>query len=162
MLELILIRHPRTEANKGKIIQGQIDTELEPEYENSVGQLAEELARQGAISAFFSSDLQRAEIPARMIVDYLRKHQNVPLEYVSTPLLRERNWGELEGKKYEEAYQGNQDILDWLFYLDNIARGENFDAISERINRFKEEHLQRYKGRAGIIGHSYLLNYLRN
>lgn len=165
MLEVVLIRHPPIIPNNQRVINGQIDIDLEPGYETSVDQLAEELIKLGQFNAFFSSDLKRSEIPARRIVDYLRKRQETPLEYISTPLLRERHWGELQDRGYDEVSHGEQDLLDYLFFLDYIVKGENRAAIQSRLKRFRDEHLQRHieeGGRVGIKGHSYWINYFRN
>ena len=165
MVELYLVRHPRTDANKSKIVQGTIDSKLEKGWETEADLTAKFLAERGSFDAVFTSDLSRADITGRRVVDYLRRRQEGPLEYHSIPDLRERHWGKYQGKPYEEVPHGSHNILDYLFLLDSIAKGENLSAVRERIERFRREHFGRFDGssaRVGIVGHSYWLNYFRN
>ena len=88
---LYLTRHGETVDNANKIMQGQIQGQL-----NEVGiKQAEELRDRLAgthFDAFISSDLQRAIDTARILA---APHN---LEVVTTPLLRERDWGAFTGR----------------------------------------------------------------
>lgn len=88
---LYLTRHGETVDNANKIMQGQIQGQL-----NEVGVRQAEELRDRLVNihfdAFVSSDLKRAIDTARIL--------SAPhyLEVVTTPLLRERDWGAFTGR----------------------------------------------------------------
>ena len=169
MLELYLIRHPKTYANKLKILQGQNDTPLMPNWEKSVDELAKKLAERKPFDAFFSSDLIRADIPARRIVDYLRKRQEgFPLNYHSTPNLRERHWGTFENTSVDSIDSGKVHVLDYLFYENGIPQMETHAEVQGRIEVFSEQELKEFieskdkLSKVVIMGHANLISYFIN
>ena len=164
MLELYLIRHPETLGGVD-LIKGHNDIGLKPGWETSVDVLAAELANQGSFDAFFSSDLQRTILPAERIVAYLRKKQERPIEFRAMELLRERNLGVLQGKKYEEVDAKGKSLVDYIFEEEDILEGESKTDTIRRVETFATEHLQKYienGGRVGIVGHGWWINYLIN
>ncbi len=91
MTRLLLVRHGETEDNVHQIMQGQTQGVL---TENGVAQaltLADTMAAE-PIDVFLSSDLKRAIDTCELIAQ--RHHQSV----VTTPLLRERDWGDFTGR----------------------------------------------------------------
>lgn len=88
---LYLTRHGETVDNANKIMQGQVQGRL-----NEVGvRQAEELRdRLSSVhfDAFVASDLKRAIDTARIVAAPYR------LDVVTTPLLRERDWGAFTGR----------------------------------------------------------------
>ena len=91
MTTLLLVRHGETYDNAGHIMQGQTPGQLN---ENGMAQarlLAEKMAGT-AIDAFVSSDLKRSYDTCVIIAEPHGK------EVVTTPLLRERDWGDFTGK----------------------------------------------------------------
>lgn len=89
-MTLLLVRHGETIDNVQQIMQGQTQGCL---TDNGIQQ-AEALARQLAeepIDAFVSSDLKRSYDTCRIIA---KPHQK---EIFTTPLLRERDWGDFTG-----------------------------------------------------------------
>lgn len=164
MLELYLIRHPKTLGGVD-LIKGHNDVGLERGWENRVDALAAELAKQVPFDAFFSSDLERARLPAKRIVEYLRERQEKPLELIATELLRERDLGVLQGKRYGEVDTGGKNPVDYIFEVEVIPGGESKSDAIGRAKRFVEEYLQKYineRGRVGIVGHGWMINYLIN
>ena len=90
MTKLYLVRHGETIDNVRQILQGQMQGQLN---ENGIRQ-AEELRDRMAsvpIDAFVSSDLQRSIHTATIIAEPHRLPVN------TTPLLRERDWGDFTG-----------------------------------------------------------------
>lgn len=91
-MRLIIVEHGQTEANRKGISQGHLDTEL-----NSTGKLQSKAAgrelKSEHIDAAYSSDLMRAEMTAKEILEYHPK-----IELNSTLLFREQNKGIYEGK----------------------------------------------------------------
>ncbi len=85
-----LVRHGQTDWNKEKKLQGQTDVPLNEEGEEQAKQLARVL-HEVNFDLAFSSDLLRAKRTAEIIL--LEKNLHIEV----TNVLRERNFGELEG-----------------------------------------------------------------
>ena len=91
MTKLYLVRHGETVANKAHILQGQTDGELNDTGRRQAGEVRKKL--NGAeIDVYVASDLQRAVETCKIIAG--TEHDNL----VTTPLLRERDWGSFTGK----------------------------------------------------------------
>ena len=91
MTKLYLVRHCETVANKAHILQGQTDGELNDTGRRQAGEVRKKL--NGAeIDVYVASDLQRAVETCKIIAG--TEHDNL----VTTPLLRERDWGSFTGK----------------------------------------------------------------
>ncbi|MBQ6918236.1 MAG: histidine phosphatase family protein [Prevotella sp.] len=91
MTTLYLVRHGETVDNANQIMQGQTQGELN---ENGVQQAREfsEQWKNKEIDIMLASDLKRSIDTARIIAE---PHQ---LEVLTTPLLRERDWGSFTGR----------------------------------------------------------------
>ena len=91
MTTLYLVRHGETVDNANQIMQGQTQGELN---ENGVRQAREfsEQWKNKEIDIILASDLKRSIDTARIIAE---PHQ---LEVLTTPLLRERDWGSFTGR----------------------------------------------------------------
>lgn len=108
---LYLVRHGETFDNVNRIMQGQTQGQLNP----TGIQQAEEVALRMAdapIDAVVSSDLRRAIATAEIIA---RPHG---LPVVTTPLLRERDWGSFTGRYIpdlkDEKWTSDIETLDQL------------------------------------------------
>ena len=91
MTTLYLVRHGETVDNANQIMQGQTQGELN---ENGIRQ-AQELSgawKDRPIDVVIASDLKRSIDTARIIAE---PHG---LEVITTPLLRERDWGGFTGR----------------------------------------------------------------
>ena len=91
MTELYLVRHGETVDNVNRIMQGQTQGCLTPEGERQARALAMRLAGIH-FDAFVSSDLKRAVDTCRIIASGRAS------EVITTPLLRERDWGGFTGR----------------------------------------------------------------
>lgn len=91
MTTLYLVRHGETVDNANRIMQGQTQGELNDAGRGQAHELAMEMAGEH-IDAFVSSDLRRAVDTCRIIAE---PHGG---EVVTTPLLRERDWGGFTGR----------------------------------------------------------------
>ena len=91
MTILYLVRHGETIDNARQVMQGQTQGAL-----NEVGiQQAQELAerlKDERIDAFVASDLRRSVDTCRILAEPHR------LPVITTPLLRERDWGSFTGR----------------------------------------------------------------
>ena len=91
MTTLYLVRHGETKDNVARIMQGQSQGELTPAGITQMEEFAISLSRIH-FDAIISSDLQRAYDSAQI----LGSEWNQPVQ--TTPLLRERDWGEFTGR----------------------------------------------------------------
>jgi len=98
-VRIYIVRHGETEENKQKIIQGQLDTQLNSEGEKQADLVAKAL-RDVPFDICYSSDLKRATSTAERILVH---HSGVQLE--TPPALRERHMGDLEGRVWGQ-FQG--------------------------------------------------------
>ena len=120
MTKLYLVRHGETVDNVAQILQGQTPGKL-----NEKGiQQAEEVARKmanDAIDVFVSSDLHRSMQTCEIIA---KPHLQ---EIVTTPLLRERDWGSFTGKFIPTLPKDPKDWPDDIETLEKMkSRAQNF------------------------------------
>lgn len=92
-----IVRHGQAEFNLKHIIGGTLEpNHLTEKGEEQAYKLSEEL-KQVKIDKIYSSDLMRAKKTAEVIAS----SKNLPVEIDA--LLRERSWGSLQGKTFEDA-----------------------------------------------------------
>lgn len=91
MTTIFLIRHGETVDNAHQIMQGQTQGELNERGREQAQQVAERLSTE-KIDAVVASDLHRAIQTAEIIAS----PHGLPV--VTTPLLRERDWGSFTGR----------------------------------------------------------------
>lgn len=137
---LYLVRHGETVDNANQILQGQ-----EPGMLNQTGiRQAEEVRdkmKNMPIDVFMASDLRRAIQTCEMIAAPHHK----PIE--TTPLLRERNWGDFTGRYIPEL----QTITEWP---DNV---ESLEAIRNRARDFLTMLQTKYEGKTILaVGHGII------
>ena len=133
---LYLTRHGETVDNANKIMQGQVQGQL-----NEVGiRQAEELCNRLSsmpFDAFVSSDLKRAIDTARILA---APHG---LGVITTPLLRERDWGSFTGR-----YIPDLQNVEWP---DDV---EPLDQLLQRAGLFLEFIRTNYGGKQVLaVGH---------
>ncbi len=90
MTKLYLVRHGETVDNKNQILQGQCPGKLDEEGIRQAEELRDKLENVH-IDAFVASDLQRSIHTCEIIAE--PHHKTVE----TTPLLRERDWGDFTG-----------------------------------------------------------------
>lgn len=91
MTDLYLVRHGETVDNANKIMQGQTQGELNKNGIEQAHTVAKNLANE-QFDAIISSDLRRSFDTASIIA---APHA---LKVITTPLLRERDWGGFTGR----------------------------------------------------------------
>lgn len=97
-ITLFLIRHGETEENRLRILQGHLPGTLTPEGVKAARATTEHLANADArFDLLLCSDLLRARRTADIIGERLH------LAVRPTPLLRERDWGSITGRRIEEV-----------------------------------------------------------
>ena len=140
MTTLYLARHGETYDNERQIMQGQTPGELN---DNGIRQ-AEELSLQLADAPFdavVASDLWRSVQTARIVA------QPHALEVMTTPLLRERDWGSFTGRFIPDL----KDIKPWP---DDI---ESLEAMKARAGRFLDFIRTTYPNQTVLaVGHGII------
>ena len=111
-LRIYLFRHGRTFYNERHIFTGWKDAKLSPRGYQDAKLLAHKLAH-AKIGLAFSSDLTRAKVTLREV---LKKHP--PINILIDRRLRERSYGELEGKSHrhfiiDQGKDSYQTLLHW-------------------------------------------------
>ncbi len=131
MVKIIAVRHGETVENTKGIVQGQTHGTLTRKGMRQARQLARRLAHE-RLSAIYSSDLRRAARTAKEIVRY-----HPGLELVLTKGLREKNLGELQGKKRPVG----------AIHVINVKTryGETASQFRARVKRFLGSMAKRHK-----------------
>ena len=130
MTTLYLVRHGETVDNAAQIMQGQTPGRLN---EKGIEQ-AEEVARKMAndhIDVFVSSDLYRSmqtcAIIARPHLGNALSEDDILSHIVTTPLIRERDWGDFTGKFIPSLPKDPKDWPDNIEGLEKMkSRAQNF------------------------------------
>lgn len=131
-MKLYLIRHGETDWNKQHIYQGQSDRPLNAVGKKEAAKLAQEL-KQVKVDALFCSDLKRAEETAKLVNSY----HKLPIQ--AEPLLREINFGKMEGKNHAEVVRKNKTYFlknDLVNYRYVFPDGESWQMVYRRIVKF--------------------------
>jgi probable phosphoglycerate mutase len=139
MLRLILIRHGQTDANANHLLQGQSDGRL-----NTIGwQETERLGnalKHAGLDVIISSDMVRAQDTASAIAS----HHGLPV--ITTPLVREWNCGEWDGRPAEEFIEIVRNLTIPLSQL-RPPGGETLMEVQKRALTFIKDITEKYPGK---------------
>lgn len=139
MTRLFLVRHGETIDNARQLMQGQMQGELNATGTAQAEALSEEL-RDEHFDAIISSDLHRAVQTAEIIA----KPHRLPV--VTTPLLRERDWGDFTGRYIPD--------LKGLPFPENT---EKMEHLLERARRFLDFLRSQYPNQQVLaVGHGIM------
>lgn len=139
MTTLILVRHGETVDNVNQIMQGQTQGQLTAQGLLQAHRLAESL-RSEPIDVFVSSDLKRSVDTCRVVAEAHGKG------VVTTPLLRERDWGSFTGR-YIPSLKGET-------WPDDI---ESQEVLKHRARRFMQYITDNYPGLTVLaVGHGII------
>jgi probable phosphoglycerate mutase len=139
MTTIFLVRHGETVDNARQIMQGQTQGELNEVGRQQAQQVAERLSAE-AIDAVVASDLRRAIQTAEVIA----KSHGLPV--VTTPLLRERDWGSFTGRFIPD--------LRGETWPDDI---ESEEALLKRAQEFLQKMTATYEGKRVVaVGHGII------
>ncbi|MFA5174167.1 MAG: histidine phosphatase family protein [Candidatus Pacearchaeota archaeon] len=160
--ELFIVRHGETNYNLEERIQGQIDSEayLSKKGIEQVDKLGRKIsALDIKYDKIYSSDQKRAKQTTEAISKYLN---NIPIEFTTD--LRERGFGDLEGKTIQEC-----DIQDYkganLYNLDNegiLATAESLISIRNRAKELIKKILNSKDKKIILVGHEWMNSYIIN
>lgn len=164
-----LVRHGQTDWNKDGRIQGTTDIPLNETGRKQAEQLSFKLKARNEISSFsktkidavYTSPLLRAFETAKI----LAKEENLPLRRLFE--LRERDFGEWEGKSWQQIEKEYSD--DFYLWREQPmvgipSGGESRTSCEERSARAIKKILSETAGDAVIVAHGgiivFLMNYL--
>jgi probable phosphoglycerate mutase len=148
-MSIFLIRHGETLGNASRTVQLP-DNPLSTRGALQAGRLARRLAPEG-IALILSSDLSRAAATA----DHLRRATGAPVRY--TPLLQERNFGDIRGTPYAEL---GFDMFEPDYSPPN---GETWEAFHARVDRawaFVREAANATAGHLAVVTHGLVCRSL--
>ena len=124
-MTMYFIRHGETEWNKEDKIQGHKNSPLTEKGEEMARKIGAWF-RDKDVQIIYTSDLGRCVQTSEIVNDFLK------VDLVAAPELRERDFGDLNGRKNEEVGKA----LD-LSSPDEIApSGESFNQMKERVLSF--------------------------
>ena len=139
MTTLYLVRHGETVDNVNQILQGQGQGELNENGIRQAEALREQL-RDHHVDVFVASDLKRSVDTCRIIA----APHGLPVE--TTPLLRERDWGDFTGMFIPDL-QG----LEWP------SNVETLEHMQSRANNFLTYLKTAYRDRVIVaVGHGII------
>lgn len=146
MIELLLIRHGRTEWNDQTRYIGWQDVGLNDAGRQQAGALAQHLGGR-SIDVIYASDLKRAAETASTI------GQRLDINITPDPRLREACFGVFEGLTFDEAQAQFPDVIaSWLADWDQPPPGaESFRDFGTRVNSFMENLKTGHDGQAVLV-----------
>jgi probable phosphoglycerate mutase len=154
-MAILLVRHGETNGNAARVVQGP-EVPLNERGVHQAARLAERLLALG-YAHVLCSDLLRA----RMTAAPLRARAGVVIE--ETPLLQERNFGELRGRRYAEL---DFDPFEPAYLPPG---GESVEVFHRRVARAFQLILERRRTLSGalvvvthgLVCHAIVTNHTR-
>lgn len=149
-MRIFLIRHGETRLNTLRKFQGSLDEPLNDTGKMQAKLVAKRLAKE-KIDAVYSSAMIRACHTAEEIA---KEHG---LVVIKRPELNEVNYGEWEGKSYDElekqypkeVAERKRDIISR--YKFKPPKGESYEELEQRIIPFYKEILERQQGKTIVV-----------
>ncbi len=154
---ITVVRHGETEWNERRIIQGHTNSSLNETGREQARALADTLRDLG-FDRIVTSDLDRARETALIIGEVLDLHPE------SDPLLRERSFGEYEGRPTDDLSSDLTGIEDSV-YVNPDARppgGESFRDVVSRAQHFLQRADDEWPStRLLVVTHGGMVQALR-
>ncbi len=135
MFRILFTRHAQTKKNVDGTVQGHEDGDINEKGYWQIEKLKQRIKKE-KIDIVISSDIPRCRITTEGIIE----GRNISVEY--TTILREKNNGDLVGKKADEV---NWEDLGGDFETRKAPNGENLIEVRERGRKFINEILKKYK-----------------
>ncbi|MFT4415024.1 histidine phosphatase family protein [Fredinandcohnia humi] len=158
-MDLFLVRHAITDWNKQKRYVGHTDRKV---VKSKLSQLAnlQKALQKISFDYVYTSDLRRCQ----ETIAYL----HIPAHIIKDARLREMNFGDWEGKTYDEL-KDEKTYQDWLenWEANSIPNGESADAFKSRIDSFlidlftlKTEKAPDEKKQILVVTHGGVIRYI--
>ena len=154
---LIVLRHGETAWNVDTRIQGQLDIGLNATGARQAQQLGAALADE-TVAAVYASDLSRAWDTARAVA------ASLGLEVVAEPRLRERAFGQFEGRTFADIEANSPDeARRWRTRDPEFAPegGESLIVFRQRVTAVAAELAARHPGdQVVLVAHGGVMDVL--
>jgi 2,3-bisphosphoglycerate-dependent phosphoglycerate mutase len=154
---IIAIRHGETSWNVDTRIQGQLDIPLNATGREQAARMADALAGE-PVAAVYASDLSRAWETAQ----FLGRAVGLPVEKEAA--LRERSFGEFEGKTFAEIEAMlPEQAARWRKRDPDFAPhgGESLTTLRDRVVQAAERLAARHVGeQIALVGHGGVMDVL--
>ena len=147
---IYLVRHGRTDWNDKKLIQGHEDVRLNTDGQSSAKDLAKEF-KNIKFDKIYSSDLLRAKETAEIIA---LEHK---LAIETTQALRERNFGNFEGKPHslfnemDKLLDSLDDKTRYSYKFNSNLAMESDEEVMTRFLRFLKEIAVSHPGKIILV-----------
>ena len=139
MVDLVIVRHSKTPWNLAGRVQGRSDIPLAPESEEATREAGKRLRPLPDIA--FCSPLIRAKRTAELLLE------GNGVEIRTDDRLVERNFGEYEGKTYDE--------------LGETKGAESSESVFSRVRSFLTDIAASFDGkRVLVVSHGVCISYL--
>jgi len=156
-IRLIGIRHGESEANAARCYSGQVDAALTARGVEQAQALGERF-RGVPFDAMYCSNLSRAQKTAEAIA----AHHGI--EPHADPILRERDYGDMENRPFDEARERFPEFFERLRVFDTscpIPGGESADDVRVRVSSFVDRMLAEHLGQTVVlVAHGGILRTL--
>ena len=154
-MKLYFVRHGQTQFNKDGLITGQIDEPLIEEGIQEAEATAEEMDTN--YTEIYSSDLLRC----RQTAEILNRKLNLEIKYDKR--LRERHFGSIAGKKFEDTDPTGELRKRDLSCMYDYRQygGESVEDVKNRIFSFINE-VKAKEGKILIVTHGGVVRLLHN
>ncbi len=150
MIKLLIVRHAKTEWNKTGRIQGRSDIPLAPESRAATRIAANSV---GHIDAAYCSPLSRARETAEILTE------GKGVSPIPDERLTERDFGDYEGRTYEEL--GLPDHTKLFFALSSAKGAESSASVFERVRSFLTDIAGKHDGKTVlVVSHGVCISYL--
>lgn len=159
-LRVLIIRHGETRENVERIIQGQLDTDLN-EKGRLQARLTGEYLSSTRIDRIISSPLRRAADTAKAIVDG-QSSRKIHLEFDDR--LKERGFGVLEGKVYVGAAKKSEETQGIELMEPFSERLGSFwnDLVTREAQQLESEHWTDNTETVVLVSHGAAISALMN
>jgi broad specificity phosphatase PhoE len=156
-MEIIIVRHGLSEANKAGIVSGHLDTPLTKEGHQQAKKLSQRLADK-KIEAIFSSPLKRAMETALPLAEKLGIEINVDRRII------EVNFGDFEAKSNDKLVQklgmAPRDLLDTYEYDFSSFNGETSNEVRTRVESFLKDLKEQPYETVLVVAHGGIVRWL--
>ncbi|MGC8730024.1 MAG: histidine phosphatase family protein [Candidatus Micrarchaeia archaeon] len=144
MTEIYLFRHGQTNYNKDKIFTGWLDPDINEEGIKECYEIAEQLKDIKPTKAY-ASDLKRSQHTLQVVLEGINAKDGV--EIVIDPRIKERNYGDLNGKskEYTEKNFPKEYPLWHRSYDVPPPNGESIKDVEKRVMEFLKSILPTLK-----------------
>lgn len=130
--DILLVRHGETNGNRTKVLQ-QPTIPLNENGHRQARKAGERIASTFKVAKILCSDLQRTQDTAAPI----KELTGAPLEL--TPLLQERNFGDLRGRPFSELHAEGVEVFHHAYQPPN---GESVLTFADRVSQAWQQILQ--------------------